>query len=111
MGWTEIESPWTDEARAEAEALVESDLLICGTCGNLREVCGDPNQLWYLQKHVCHAAKAQAGEDRKYGLKHEAEPFLSWDGRRKSKKPTPLTPFHFHDGVKLWVSPEDLDDN
>lgn len=105
---TEVESPWTDEARAEAEALIDAELLICGTCGNPREDCGDPDRVWYPQRRVCYAGRAQSVADRLYAMKHDETPFHNGAERAWAKKATPGQAFHFRDGVHVWVSPEDL---
>lgn len=105
---TEIESPWTDEARAEAEALIDSDLLICGMCGNLREDCGDPTKPWFAQRHICYASREQSAADRLYAMKHDEAPFHSGKERAWAKKATKKQPYHYRDGVRVWVASEDL---
>ena len=80
VGYTRVLSPWDDRARAEAEALVESESLFC-SCGNLREVCGDPDRAgeWLPQRHICYAAMTQGAADRKYAALHDKLPYH--DGR------------------------------
>ena len=46
--------------------------------------------------------------DRKYGLKHDEQPYHNGRGGNWSKKPTKKAPFHFRDGVRVWVSQYDL---
>lgn len=108
VGHTEIVSPWDDDARAEAEALWESDRLICSLCGNVREDCSDPDRPWYPQRHVCYASRAQAVADRQYGEKHNKQPFHNGHEARWTDKYTPQAPFHFRDGTRVWVSQYDL---
>lgn len=113
VGHTEILSPWDDESRGEAEALYEADMLVCSVCGNLREDCSDPDFIWYPQRHTCYASRQQATADRQYGEKHGERPYH--DGREHgwSDKATAKAPFHFRDGVRVFVAPVDLnpDDN
>ena len=108
VGTTEIVSPWDDDARAEAEALWESDRLICSQCGNVREDCSDPTKPWHEQRDICYARRAQAWADRMYGEKHKDRPFHDGNDRGWSDKATARAPFHFRDGVRVWVSPYDL---
>ena len=108
VGITEIESPWTDEARDEAEALWEADRLICPNCGNLREECADPDRLWYPQRHICYASKVRDMADRAYGEKHKDKPFHNGREKGWAKSHSVKTPFHFRDGVRVWVSLHDL---
>jgi hypothetical protein len=112
-GTTEIVSPWDDDARNEAEALWEADRLICGICGNLREECGDPESAWYPQRHICYAKRQQETADRKYGELHKDKPFHDGTEKRWADAATPKVPFHFRDGVRVYVAPVDLhpDDN
>lgn len=101
-------SPWDDDARAEAEALYEAELLICSNCGNLRKDCSDPTKPWYPQRHTCYARRAQAVADRMYGEKHDEAPYHNGSDAGWSKKSTRKSPFHFRDGVQVWVSEHDL---
>ena len=106
-GHTEILSPWDDAARGEAEALWEADLLLCPQCGNLREECSSPDRTWFPQRHVCYASREQAAADRRYGEKHE-KPFHNGTESRWADKATPRYPYHFRDGVRVFVAPVDL---
>jgi hypothetical protein len=108
VGVTEIESPWDDAARSEAEALQEAEHLVCPACGNLREECADPDRLWYPQRHICYASKTREAADRMYAEKHKAAPFHSGNERGWVKDFSPKTPFHFRDGARVWVSQLDL---
>ena len=95
VGVTETESPWDEAARAEAEGLYEAELLICPDCGNLREVCSNPDLPWYPQRHICYASKDREAIDRKWRKKHkDAAPDTV------GRMPT--------DGERIWVSTEDL---
>lgn len=96
VGWTEIESPWDDDGRAEAEALHEAEMLICPRCGNPREVCSDPSRGWYPQRSVCYAEAATEAAQWQWSEKHK-------DAKRSKKKPNLPT-----DGVKVWVAAHDL---
>ena len=98
VGHTEVitPSPWDDAARDEAEALHESELLICPHCGNLREDCSDPTRPWYPQRNVCYASGALE--------------VVNWRVREKHKKAerTLQNPSLPTDGATFWVSTHDL---
>lgn len=87
----------------------EADQLVCGICGNLREDCADPNAARYPQRHKCYAKREQEAADRLYGEKHKDKPFTNRAETRWAEKPDPQTPFHFRDGVRIFVAPVDLD--
>lgn len=108
VGTTEIESPWDDEARNQAEALYEAERLICPMCGNLLEDCSNPDLPWYPQRHICYATKVRDMADRKWSEKREDAPFHSGNEQGWAKSFSTRTPFHFRDGVRVWVSPHDL---
>ena len=109
-GWTEVTtpSPWTDRARAEAEALVEMDDLTCPLCGGLREDCGDPDSPRFPQRHICYTARDQAAADALFELKNKAKPYSSRNGQVRAEKVSEQTPFHFRAGVRVWIADRDV---
>jgi hypothetical protein len=61
----------------------------------LRSICEDDDQLWYPQRHVCHATAAQQNASRKFHTMHrEAKPDVA------GYLPT--------DGHMVWASDQDL---
>lgn len=67
---------------------------------------------WYPQRKICFKAMEQAALDWRYGQLHEDAPFhdgtfpedpADWSATR-----TTATPYHYLDGVSLWVSQHDL---
>lgn len=108
VGTTEVESPWDDATRAEAEALWEAERLECPQCGNLREECSDPAGLWYPQRHVCYATREREAADRRYGEKHKAKPFHNGKDAGWSKDSANHAPYHFREGVRIYVAPYDV---
>lgn len=108
VGYTVTESPWDDQARAEAEALIEAESLVCPQCGNLREDCSDPDKPWYPQRNICYASREQAAADRRYGAKHEKQPFHNGRDVGWSKDSAKHAPYHFREGVRVYVAPFDV---
>jgi hypothetical protein len=91
-----VASPWDDDARGQAEGLYEAEFLICSQCGNPREMCSDPTRPWYPQRTVCYASGSLAVANRRYEKRHEHE------------DAEPLGRLGYRDGVRIWVSPDDL---
>ena len=46
--------------------------------------------------------------DRAYGEKHKDKPFHNGREKGWAKSHSVKTPFHFRDGVRVWVSLHDL---
>ena len=46
--------------------------------------------------------------DRAYGEKHKDKPFHNGREKGWAKSHSVKTPFHFRDGVRVWVSQHDL---
>lgn len=64
--------------------------------------------MWYPQRRICYPTMARAAADHQYDALHEKAPFhngtfTEW-GAKWSKK----TPYHYRDGVTLWVAADDL---
>lgn len=83
------DSPWNDEERELQDAY---DELVCAWCGNLREECEKPTTAYYPQRYYCAAMAQQQVVERRMQLGHD----------RPEWKPHPL------DGVRVFVTPEDL---
>lgn len=45
--------------------------------------------------------------ERLYGLLHEKQPYHDGTFKRWAKEPSPEFPFHYLDGVSLWLANED----
>lgn len=46
--------------------------------------------------------------NRLYDQRHEKKPYHDGTERIWTEKSTPFTPFHYRDGVHIWVSVDDL---
>lgn len=49
-----------------------------------------------------------AAANRRYDQLHKEKPFHDGTFRIWMEKPSQLTPFHYRDGVTIWISEEDL---
>lgn len=49
-----------------------------------------------------------AAANRMYDLLHEAKPYHDGTFRLFAEEPSRLTPFHYRDGVTIWISKDDL---
>lgn len=66
---------------------------VCTDCGNLRSVCSDPEVAFYPQRRMCYATAARDIATRRLTAKH---------GHPEG------TEAHPTDGMRVWMSPEDL---
>lgn len=97
--------------------LLERDLWItrwearqaaCPECGLPPSECGDREKAWYPQRHVCLKTMAHRAAARAYEEKHKAQPFHDGTFTHWAKEYGPMTPFHYDDGVTVWVSEDNL---
>jgi len=51
---------------------------------------------------------AREAANRRYDKRHEDRPFHDGTERRWAKEYSASTPFHYRDGVTVWVSEHDL---
>lgn len=64
--------------------------------------------MWYPQRTICYAEMESQAANRKYDELHEAAPFHDGTFTEWAEKPSAATPYHFRDGVSVWVAPVDL---
>lgn len=77
------------------------------SCGLPREVCGDPERDWYPQRTVCYVQRETAAARAMYELRHKDQPFTDGEGSWAAER-SAAHPYHFNDGVHIWVAPVDL---
>lgn len=58
---------------------------------------------------MCWPAAQAAAANRLYDLIHEEQPFHDGSFARWSKDASREFPFHYRDGVTIWLSPVELD--
>lgn len=68
----------------------------------------DSERVWFPQRTICHVSMDLAAANAKYDTKHKAAPYH--DGTFKSwvKERTPSHPYHYRDGVAIWMHDVDL---
>lgn len=112
VGTTRVtrESPWDEEQAALMEALTDAELLICPDCGGHRDDCATPAALnsSFPQRAICYRSMSREAAGRAYDRKHEDAPFHDGTFRRWSRDYSRGTPFHYRDGVAVWVAGEDV---
>ena len=99
---------------AEQEQQVEAWLLenapTCPQCGGAAEECRQPEKRWYPQRTICYATMERAAAEWRYDQLHQDPESPYHDGSFKnwSEKRTVEAPYHYGDGVNIWVAPVDL---
>lgn len=80
------------------------------SCGNPRDVCGDPAKLWYPQRSTCYATREREAAVAKFNALHTEKSGRVWhDGTESSwsKVRDDDHPYKFDMGVKIWVGQKD----
>lgn len=90
-----------EEWIAEWEAGRES----CPVHGGPLSECPDDERDWFPQRHICQPTMQLRAAERLYGLLHEDMPFHDGTFTRWAKKASRDFPFHYLDGVSIWLSP------
>jgi hypothetical protein len=76
-------------------------------CGHPLQECSDPATTWYPQRHVDYAVMEQAAAAARYHALHEDAPYHDGSWKAWAKERTAATPYHFLDGVTVYVSTRD----
>ena len=86
----------------------EVDQERCPHHGGPLSECPDDEKDWFPQLRICQPAMQLAAANRLYDLRHKDKPYH--DGLRRfwAEEPSRLTPFHYRDGVTIWMSKDDL---
>lgn len=79
------------------------------TCGHPRDVCSDPERKWYPQRSVDYVLMETTAANRMYDALHKDLPYHDGRFRNWSAEPSNLTPYHYRDGVTVWVATSDRD--
>ena len=80
----------------------------CEAHGGPRSECPDAQRDWFPQRHVCYVEMQLDAAKRRYSELHKEKPFHDGTFTHWSEKPSRLYPFHFMDGVTIWLSPSEL---
>lgn len=80
----------------------------CPQCDGDPAVCGDEDVDWFPQRTICYTTAARSVAARLYQERFKDREFHDGTYRPMSEKWSPATPWHYMDGVNIWVSPVDL---
>ena len=80
----------------------------CPQCKRPAGECDDADVDWFPQRDVCYPTMALAAADAKYDELHEKRPYHNGTFESWAEKRSASHPFHFRDGVGIWVSRDDL---
>lgn len=85
----------------------------CAQCGNSETDCRELDHQWFPQREVCSATMSLAAAQRRYDKLHKDRPFHDGTFADWAESPSQSHPYHYLDGVRIWVSKHDLtpDDN
>lgn len=86
----------------------EQDRDRCPVHGGSTQECPDDERDWFPQRDVCWPAAQLAAANRRYAMLHEGAPYHDGSFARWAKEPSADFPFHYLDGVTIWLSPVDL---
>lgn len=70
--------------------------------------CPDDDKDWYPQRRICWPAAQLEVAKRKYAALHEDEPFHDGTFKNWAKEFSWAYPFHYADGISLFMSPIEL---
>lgn len=94
-------------------AVWENEQQVCRHHGGPISECPDDEKDWFPQRHICYVEMQLKAAQRAYDERHKAQSFHNGTFTHWSEKWSPYTPFHYMDGVTLWMSEVELspDDN
>jgi hypothetical protein len=75
--------------------------------GDLSE-CADESQDWYPTRTVCLPSMVLASAEARYDALHDKAPFHDGTFTKWAAARDDAHPYHFRDGVTVWVSPTDV---
>lgn len=70
-------------------------------------MCEDEGYVGYPQRSICWATMQQRAADARYDAIHENAPFHDGTFEHWSEKRDTAHPYHFRDGVTIWLSDTD----
>lgn len=77
---------------------------MCADHGGPLSECADDERVWYPRRHICYASMELAAADRRYRALHEEMSYHNGTFDDWAKKASKSHPYHFMDGVRLYVS-------
>lgn len=80
----------------------------CKFHGGPYSECPDGEIDWFPQRAICRPTMQLDAARRRYEELHKDKPYHSGDFTRWAEKPSLQFPFHYSDGVTIWMSRDDL---
>jgi hypothetical protein len=78
------------------------------TCGHPREVCDDPERVWFPQRATCRVEMETAAAEAQFARLHEKRPWHDGTFTDWAEKPSTEHPYHYTYGTRIWVTETDL---
>jgi hypothetical protein len=80
----------------------------CKTCGHLLSDCSDPERTFYPQRHIDYAERERAAAEWRFEQLHKDLPYHNGDESSWAEERSMSHPYHYLDGVRIFVATEDL---
>lgn len=96
--------------RDDAEEWIADYELEAETCehhGGPRSECPESDRDWYPQRAICYPTMYLAAAEARYRELHQAKPYHDGTFTRWSEDRSALFPFHYDDGVTIYLSRSD----
>lgn len=111
-----VEAFWSlsETEQDDWRARLEVDRETCKFHGGPVEECGDDDRDWFSQMSICWPSAQLAAAQALFADLHEDRPFHNGSPERFTspahwaKERSAAFPFHYGDGVAMWLSPVDL---
>lgn len=98
-------------AHPDAEDWIADDELERDTCqfhGGPRSECGDDERDWFPQLSICQPSMQLEAAKRRFERLHQDRPYHDGTMTLWAKDSSDAFPFHYADGVSVWMAPVDL---
>lgn len=80
----------------------------CPQCHGPASECSDAHKPWYPQRTICYLTQEREAANWLFDEIHADKPFHNGAGEYSAKRSRAF-PYHYRDGVNVWVSSEDHD--
>jgi len=76
--------------------------------GGTLDECPDDERDWFPQRDICWPSAQLEAAKRLYALRFKDRPFHDGSYEPQAEEPSAKHPFHYLDGVAIWLSPTEL---
>ncbi|MDF9716032.1 hypothetical protein [Nocardioides sp. ChNu-99] len=63
---------------------------------------------WFAQRTICYATREREATEALYAQLHKDAPYHDGTEESWAKDRSPDHPFHYSDGVTIWIADEDV---